>query len=133
MEIDETDWMVMGMIHAYKILEKTKSQDEEHDLNDVDYLYLVELQRRDIEKPSLISAEFPYMFQERNSSAHDQVHLGMMNVFTMLDQSKKNGEDLNTLNVDYLTKSLVEELENESLAESYDQFFQISQDKEEWR
>ena len=122
----------MGMIHAYKCLEKTKSEDEESDFNDVDYLYLVELHRRNIEKSALISAEFPYMFQERNSSAHDQVHLGMMNVFTMLDQSKKNGEDLNILNVDYLTKGLAEELENESLVESYDQLFQIRQEKEEW-
>ena len=130
MEIDETDWMVMGMIHAYKILEKTKSQDEEHDLNDVDYLYLAELQRRDIEKPSLISAEFPYMFQERNSSAHDQVHLGMMNVFTMLEQRKKEDDDLNTLDVDFLINSLVEELEEEGLAESYDDFFQIVAEKE---
>ena len=122
----------MGMIHAYKCLEKTKSDHEEHDFNDVDYLYLAELQRRNIEKSALISAEFPYVFLERNSSAHDQVHLGMMNVFTMLDQSKKNGEDLNILNVDYLTKGLAEELENESLVESYDQLFQIRQEKEEW-
>ena len=123
----------MGMIHAYKCLEKTKSDHEEHDFNDVDFLYLAELQRRNIEKPALISAEFPYTFQERNSLPHDQVCLGMMNVFTMLDQRKKEDDDLNTLDVDFLINSLVEELEEEGLAESYDDFFQIVAEKEELR
>ena len=120
----------MGMIHAYKILNWTKLQSEGTDMNDVDYLYLVECQRRDIENPSLISAEFPYVFLERNSSAHDQICLGMMNVFTMLEQRKKEDDDLNTLDVDFLINSLVEELEEEGLAESYDDFFQIVAEKE---
>ena len=130
MEVDDTDWMIMGMIHAYKCLEKAKSDNEESDMNDVDYLYLAELQRRNIEKPSLISVQFPHMFQERNSSAHDQMHLGMMNVFVILDEKKKKGYDLNTLNVDYLTNSLAEELDDERLAERYDDFFQIFADQE---
>ena len=130
MEVVETDWMIMGMIHAYKVLGKTRSEREETDFNDVDYLYLAELQRRNIEKPALISAEFPYTFQERNSSAHDQICLGMMNVFTMLEQRKKEDDDLNTLDVDFLINSLVEELEEEGLAESYDDFFQIVAEKE---
>ena len=123
MEVAETDWMIMGMIHAYKIIQKTKEQDEECSLNDVDYPYLVELQRRDIEKPSLLSAEFPYVFQERNTSAHDNVHLGMMNVFTMLDEQKEEGKDLDTLDVSSLMQSLSCELENRDLVESYENFF----------
>ena len=133
MEVAETDWMIMGMIHAYKVLGKTRSDHEETDFNDVDYLYLAELQRRNIEKPALISAEFPYTFQERNSLPHDQICLGMMNVFTMLEQRKKEDDDLNTLDIDFLTNSLVEELEKEELAESYDDFFQIVAEKEELR
>ena len=123
MEVAETDWMIMGMIHAYKIIQKTKEQDEECSLNDVDYPYLVELQRRDIEKPSLLSAEFPYVFQERNTSAHDNVHLGMMNVFTMLDEQKEEGKDLDTLDVSSLMQSLSCELENRDLVESYENIF----------
>lgn len=123
MEVAETDWMIMGMIHAYKIIQKTKEQDEECSLNDVDYPYLVELQRRDIEKPSLLSAEFPYVFQETNTSAHDNVHLGMMNVFTMLDEQKEEGKDLDTLDVSSLMQSLSCELENRDLVESYENFF----------
>ena len=105
----------MGMIHAYKCLEKTKSEHEEHDFNDVDYLYLVELQRRNIEKSALISAEFPYMFQERNSSAHDQISLGMMNVFTLLDEQMQKGENLNDADFQFLEISLVSELSNPDL------------------
>ena len=41
-EIDETDWMIMGMIHAYKIIEKTKESDEEYSLNEVDFPYLID-------------------------------------------------------------------------------------------
>ena len=120
----------MGMIHAYKCLEKTKSEHEEHDFNDVDYLYLVELQRRNIEKSALISAEFPYMFQERNSSAHDQISLGMMNVFTLLDEQKQKGENLNDADFQFLEISLVSELSNPDLYLDYDDFF-VRSDKME--
>ena len=57
----------------------------------------------------------------------------MMNVFTMLEQRKKEDDDLNTLDIDFLTNSLVEELEKEGLAESYDDFFQNVMEKEELR
>ena len=57
----------------------------------------------------------------------------MMNVFTMLEQRQKEDDDLNTLDIDFLTNSLVEALEKEELAESYDDFFQIVAEKEELR
>ena len=123
-EISETDWMIMGMIHAYKILGKTKADMSlKADMNDVDYLYLVEMQRRNIESPSSISAEFPYVFLERNDSAHDQVHLGMMNVFKMLNEQKEKGQDLNELDSEYLVNSLTKEMENPDLIEAYDDVF----------
>ena len=130
MEIAETDWMIMGMIHAYKILGKVRSEQEETDFNDVDYLYLAELQRRNIEKPALISAEFPYTFQERNSSAHDQISLGMMNVFVLLNQQKQKGENLNDADFQFLEISLVSELSNPDLYLDYDDFF-VRSDKME--
>tara|TARA_Y100000588_G_C14265076_1_gene929466 strand:+ start:850 stop:1263 length:414 start_codon:yes stop_codon:yes gene_type:complete len=123
MEVKTTDWMVMGMIHAYKIIQKASKENEGCSLNDVDYSYLTELQRRDIEKPSLLSDEFPYFFEESNTSAHDNVHLGMMNVFTMLGKHKENGEDLDKMNVPFLVESLTEELENGDLVKSYDDIF----------
>jgi len=118
----------MGMIHAYKCLEKIKSELEEHDFNDVDYLYLAELQRRNIEKSALIGTEFPYMFQERNSSAHDQISLGMMNVFTLLDEQKQKGKNLNDADFQFLEISLVSELSNPDIYLDYDNFF-IHSDK----
>ena len=118
----------MGMIHAYKCLEKTKSDHEEHDFNDVDFLYLAELQRRNIEKSASITVEFPYMFQERNSSAHDQISLGMMNVFVLLNQQKQKGENLNDADFQFLEISLVSELSNPDLYLDYDKFF-IHSDK----
>ena len=130
MEIAETDWMIMGMIHAYKILGKVRSEQEETDFNDVDYLYLAELQRRNIEKSALIGTEFPYMFQERNSSAHDQISLGMMNVFVLLNQQKQKGENLNDADFQFLEISLVSELSNPDLYLDYDDFF-VRSDKME--
>ena len=120
----------MGMIHAYKCLEKTKSDHEEHDFNDVDFLYLAELQRRNIEKSASITVEFPYMFQERNSSAHDQISLGMMNVFVLLNQQKQKGENLNDADFQFLEISLVSELSNPDLYLDYDDFF-VRSDKME--
>ena len=62
MEVVTTDWMVMGMIHAYKILQKVSENfevgNEEDSLNEVDFQYLVELQRRDIENPSSLRKRF---------------------------------------------------------------------------
>jgi hypothetical protein len=124
MEVVTTDWMVMGMIHAYKIIQKaSQAFDEEESLNDVDFPYLVELQRRDIENPSSLSAEFPYVFKEKNTSAHDNMHLGMMNVFNLLGEQKEKGGDMDGIDVPFLIESLSGELENADLLESYDDFF----------
>jgi len=124
MEVVTTDWMVMGMIHAYKIIQKaSQAFDEEESLNDVDFPYLVELQRRDIENPSSLSAEFPYVFKEKNTSAHDNMHLGMMNVFNLLGEQKEKGGDMDGIDVPFLIEGLSGELENADLLESYDDFF----------
>ena len=107
-EISETDWMIMGMIHTYKILDKTmKDKSAEHDMNDVDYVYLTEMQRRNIQNPTALSDEFPYVFLEINTSENDNVQIGMMNVFTLLDNQKKKGENLNTLDCEYLNDRLI--------------------------
>ena len=127
MEVVTTDWMVMGMIHAYKILQKVSENfevgNEEDSLNEVDFQYLAELQRRDIENPSSLSEEYPYVFKEENVAAHDNVHLGMMNVFTILGEKKEKGADMDDIDVPFLIEGLSEELENGDLIESYDDFF----------
>ena len=120
-EISETDWMIMGMIHTYKILDKTmKDKSAEHDMNDVDYVYLTEMQRRNIQNPTALSDEFPYVFLEINTSENDNVQIGMMNVFTLLDNQKKKGENLNTLDCEYLIDSLISVLQSPELVERYD-------------
>jgi len=137
MEVKTTDWMVMGMIHAYKILQKVSENfevgNEEDSLNEVDFQYLAELQRRDIENPSSLSEECPYVFKEENVSAHDNVHLGMMNVFTILGEKKEEGMDMDDMNVPFLIEGLSEELENGDLVKSYDDFFvNFSEENGEW-
>ena len=137
MEVKTTDWMVMGMIHAYKILQKVSEnfevENEEDSLNEVDFQYLAELQRRDIENPSSLSEEYPYVFKEENVSAHDNVHLGMMNVFTILGEKKEEGMDMDDMNVPFLIEGLSEELENGDLVKSYDDFFvNFSEENGEW-
>lgn len=123
-EISETDWMIMGMIHTYKILDKTmKDKHGQHDMNDVDYVYLTEMQRRNIQNPIALSDEFPYVFLEINTSENDNVQIGMMNVFTLLDKQKNKGENLNTLDCEFLINSLIEELESPELVERYDELF----------
>jgi len=78
-EISETDWMIMGMIHTYKVLDKTmKDKYGKHDMNDVDYVYLTEMQRRNIQNPTALSDEFPYVFLEINTSENDNVQIGMI-------------------------------------------------------
>ena len=70
------------------------------------------------------------MFQERNSSAHDQISLGMMNVFVLLNQQKQKGENLNDADFQFLEISLVSELSNPDLYLDYDDFF-VRSDKME--
>ena len=113
----------MGMIHAYKILDKAMAEDKEANMNDVDYIYLTEMQRRNIHNPLELSAEFPYVFLEKISSAHEHVHLGMMNVFTLLDNQKQKGENLNDADFQFLETSLVSELSNPDIYLDYDNFF----------
>ncbi len=122
-EIDQTDWMIMGMIHAYKIIEKTKESDEEYSLNEVDFPYLIEMQRRDIEKPDLLSQSYPYIFENGNDSAHDQVHVGMMNVFHILHEQLQQGEDLNNLKIKFLINALTKEMLEPELVERYEDIF----------
>ena len=123
-KIAQTDWMIMGMIHVYKILDKTRQQDPDADLNDVDYDYLVDLQKRNIENPDSLSCAFPFVFEKvENASPRDNVHLGMMNVFAILGEKKEKGADMDDIDVPFLIEGLSEELENGDLIESYDDFF----------
>ena len=96
----------------------------------MNFPYLVELQRRDIENPSSLSAEFPYMFKEKNTSAEDNIHLGMMNVFNLLDEQKEKGADMDGIDVPFLIEGLSEELENGDLLESYNDFFVDIEERE---
>lgn len=113
----------MGMIHAYKIIQKTKDDLDDGDLNDVDYKYLIEMQRRNVEHPKHLSEGFPFAFLEGNSSAHDNVYVGMMNVFFLLDEQKEKSQNLNTIDTDFLVQNLVTELFEPSLYDGYDEYF----------
>ena len=115
----------MGMIHAYKIIQTTKEQDPENDLNEVDYSYLVEMQKRSIMEPKHLSDKFPFVFTEENTSAHDNVNVGMMNVFHLLGKRKSEGLCLNDIDCEYLVNSLVPELSTPGLYHDYDKIFVI--------
>ena len=128
-EISETDWMIMGMIHAYKIIEKTKESDEDYSLNDVNFPYLIEMQRRDIENPDSLSQSYPYVFENGNNSAHDQVHVGMMNVFHILYEQLESGEDLDKIRTKFLVNQLTREMEEPELVERYEDVFLNIEDR----
>ena len=68
--------MIMGMIHAYKIIEKTKESDEEYSLNEVDFPYLIEMQRRDIEKPDLLPKQDNGVIETTPILSNDEGNLG---------------------------------------------------------
>ena len=50
--ISEEDWLILGMIHAFRSLSVVK--DEQGSINDVDFEYLIEIQRRNLSDPSLL-------------------------------------------------------------------------------
>ncbi len=50
--ISEEDWLILGMIHACRSLSVVK--DEQGSINDVDFEYLIEIQRRNLSDPSLL-------------------------------------------------------------------------------
>ena len=121
----------MGMIHAYKIIQTTKEQDPENDLNDVEYPYLVEMQKRSIMEPKYLSGEFPFAFTEENTSAHDNVNVGMMNVFHLLGEKKSDGICLNDIDCEYLVNSLIPELSNVQIYLDYDNYFIVDEKRKD--
>ena len=50
--ISEEDWLILGMIHAFRSLSVVK--DEQGSINDIDFEYLIEIQRRNLSDPSLL-------------------------------------------------------------------------------
>ena len=43
-DITEEDWLILGMIHAFRSLSIVKEQDG--DINEVDFEHLIEIQKR---------------------------------------------------------------------------------------
>tara|TARA_Y100000817_G_scaffold58652_1_gene43495 strand:+ start:106 stop:477 length:372 start_codon:yes stop_codon:yes gene_type:complete len=121
----------MGMIHAYKIIQTTKEQDPENDLNEVDYSYLVEMQKRSILEPKHLSDKFPFVLTEENTSAHDNVNVGMMNVFHLLGERKSQGLCLNDIDCEYLVNSLIPELSNVQIYLDYDNYFIVDDQRKD--
>ena len=84
-------------------------------------------------RPSLIEMEqnavaafgftHPLFLDGWRPTSPNYVHLGMMNVFTILGEKKEKGADMDDIDVPFLIEGLSEELENGDLIESYDDFF----------
>ena len=47
----EEDWLILGMIHAFRSLSIVREQDG--DINDVDFEHLIEIQKRNLSDPHL--------------------------------------------------------------------------------
>ena len=125
----------MGQLQAWKILQRTtekgiNSDDFFVDLNDVKYDHLAERAKRDIENPNFLSlfdkhrdlSMRNYLAGKMGLSAHDNVTLGMINVWNMLELAKQEA-DLNPINISQQIRECVDELEDKTALDEYDSVF----------
>ena len=51
------DWMILGMVRAFRAMNKVKNSKTENNLNDVNFEFLIEVQKRNLSNPQLIDLE----------------------------------------------------------------------------
>ena len=63
----EEDWLILGMIHAFRSLSIVREQ--EGSINDVDFVCLIEIQKRNLSDPDLADIYHKFIVNmEENSS-----------------------------------------------------------------
>ena len=58
-EVTSEDFIIFGMIHAFRIIDEVKKSKTCNNLNDVNFEFLIEVQKRNLSNPDLI-----YLYQK---------------------------------------------------------------------
>ena len=66
-EITEEDWLILGMIHAFRSLSIVKEQDG--DINEVDFEHLIEIQKRNLSDPNLAEIYHKFVVNVREKGS----------------------------------------------------------------
>ena len=53
------DLVILGMVHAFKVMNEVKHSKTNNDLNNVNFEFLIEVQKRNLSNPDLI-----YLYQK---------------------------------------------------------------------
>ena len=51
------DWIILGMVRAFRAMNNAKNSKTENNLNDVNFEFLIEVQKRNLSNPKLIDLE----------------------------------------------------------------------------
>tara|TARA_Y100000748_G_scaffold284302_1_gene265983 strand:- start:466 stop:678 length:213 start_codon:yes stop_codon:yes gene_type:complete len=68
--IDE-DWLLLGMIHAFRSLSIVREQDG--DINNVDFEHLIEIQKRNLSDPNLADAYHKFVVNVREKGSLEEM------------------------------------------------------------
>jgi len=68
--IDE-DWLLLGIIHAFRSISIVRKQDG--DINDVDFEYLIEIQKRNLSDPNLADAYHKFVVNVQENSSLEEM------------------------------------------------------------
>lgn len=55
------DWVTMGVIHAFKVMKAVQTDADVGHIDEIDFDYLIDIQRRNLENPSLFD-DYDEMF-----------------------------------------------------------------------
>jgi len=67
----EEDWLILGMIHAFRSLSIVREQDG--DINDVDFEHLIEIQKRNLSDPDLAVIYHKFVINMEENSSREEM------------------------------------------------------------
>jgi len=67
----EEDWLILGMIHAFRSLSIVREQ--EGSINDVDFVHLIEIQKRNLSDPDLADIYHKFVINMEENSSREEM------------------------------------------------------------
>ena len=67
----EEDWLILGMIHAFRSLSIVRKQGRS--INNVDFEYLIEIQKRNLSDPNLADAYHKFVVNVQENSSLEEM------------------------------------------------------------
>tara|TARA_Y100000817_G_C16726054_1_gene485788 strand:- start:557 stop:769 length:213 start_codon:yes stop_codon:yes gene_type:complete len=67
----DEDWLILGMIHAFRSLSIVREQ--EGSINDVDFEYLIEIQKRNLSDPYLADSYHKFVINVKENSWKEEM------------------------------------------------------------